>query len=230
MAGEVKMSATCLRLEKVTKRFSLRKGSLDVLNGISYSFYAGHTYAIAGASGAGKSTFLHILAGLSEPTSGSLYSNERNISLFNPEERAFYLNHSVGLLFQMPYLIKELTVLENVMTKGLIAGEDTHACKTQALELLEKVGLADKSEEHPSMLSGGQQQRVALARALFGKPVFLLADEPTGNLDAKTGQVIVDLLLACKDAWGMGVIVSTHDPAVAERMEVELHMHDGLLK
>jgi lipoprotein-releasing system ATP-binding protein len=129
----------------------------------------------------------------------------------------------------MPYLIKELTVLENVMSKGLIAGVDADACKQEALALLEQVGLSDKVHEHPPILSGGQQQRVALARALFGKPAFLLADEPTGNLDAKNGQAIIDLLLACKDAWGMGIIVSTHDPAVAQRMEVQLEMRDGLL-
>ena len=218
-----------VRAEKITKRFSLRRGSLDVLNGISYTFSSGHTYAVIGASGTGKSTFLHILAGLTEPTSGTVSINDQNITLFSQEAHEYYLNHTVGLLFQMPYLIKELTVLENVMSKGLIAGINRAVCEQEAFALLEKVGLADKAHEHPSILSGGQQQRVALARALFGRPAFLFADEPTGNLDAKNGQAMVDLLLACKDEWGMGIIVSTHDPAVAERMEVRLEMRDGLL-
>lgn len=219
----------CLRADTLTKRFALRRGSLDVLRGISYTFNSGHTYAITGASGAGKSTLLHILAGLTEPTEGTLYLNEQNMALFSQPQRDHFLNHTVGLLFQMPYLIKELTVLENVMSKGLIAGLDAQACKQEALALLEQVGLSDKVHEHPPVLSGGQQQRVALARALFGKPAFLLADEPTGNLDSKSGQAVIDLILACKDAWGMGIIVSTHDPAVAERMEVQLEMRDGLL-
>ena len=219
----------CLRADNITKKFSLRRGYLDVLSGISYTFKSGHSYAITGASGTGKSTFLHLLAGLAEPSTGALYLDEQNIALFSQNEREHFLNHTIGLLFQMPYLIKELTVLENVMSKGLIAGADEHVCKREAVELLEQVGLIDKLHEYPPVLSGGQQQRAALARALFGKPAFLLADEPTGNLDSKNGQVIIDLLLACKDAWGMGIIVSTHDRAVAERMEIQLEMHDGLL-
>ena len=219
----------CLRAENITKQFVLHRGTLDVLRGISYTFKSGHTYAITGASGAGKSTFLHLLASLIQPTHGVLYVNEQNVALFSQNDREQFLNMTVGLLFQSPYLIKELTVLENVMTKGLIAGIDTCACEKEALELLENVGLSDKAHEYPSMLSGGQQQRAALARALFGKPAFLLADEPTGNLDSKNGQAIIDLLLACKNAWGMGIIVSTHDPAVAERMEIKLEMRDGLL-
>ena len=219
----------CLRVDNITKRFSLHRGSLDVLRGISYIFKSGHAYAVTGASGTGKSTFLHVLAGLTEPTNGALYVDEQNVVLFSQREREHFLNRTVGLLFQMPYLIKELTVLENVMSKGLIAGADEHACKEEALALLEQVGLTDKAHEHPPTLSGGQQQRVALARALFGKPAFLLADEPTGNLDSKNGQIIIDLLLACKEAWGMGIIVSTHDAAVAQRMETRLEMQDGLL-
>lgn len=219
----------CLRADNIAKRFVLRRGSLDVLRGISYTFKSGHTYAVSGASGTGKSTLLHVLAGLTEPSEGTLYVNEQNAALFAQSERNRFLNRTIGLLFQMPYLIKELTVCENVMSKGLIAGIDEHECKQEALALLEQVGLSEKADEHPPVLSGGQQQRVALARALFGKPSFLLADEPTGNLDFKNGQLIVDLLLACKEAWGMGIIVSTHDPAVAQRMQVQLEMQDGLL-
>lgn len=224
------MHSIHLRADNITKRFSLRRGSLDVLNGISYTFQSGHTYAVTGASGTGKSTFLHVLAGLTPPTEGSLYVNEQNVALFSQPERERFLNHTVGLLFQMPYLIKELTVLENVMSKGLIAGTDAAACKEEALALLDKVGLTDKAHEHPPVLSGGQQQRVALARALFGKPAFLLADEPTGNLDSKNGQIMIDLLLACQQSWGMGILVSTHDHQVARRMEIQLEMSDGLLK
>jgi ABC-type lipoprotein export system ATPase subunit len=220
----------CLRVERITKKFLLRRGTLDVLREISYVFQSGRTYAITGASGAGKSTFLHILAGLTKPTTGTLYINEQNMLLFSSSEHERYVNKTIGLLFQMPYLIKELTVLENIMTKGLIVGVEEKLCADEALALLEKVGLSDKAYEYPSTLSGGQQQRVALARALFGKPAFLFADEPTGNLDTHTGKVIIDLLLACRQSWGMGIIVSTHDQAVAQRMDVRLEMQDGAFK
>jgi ABC-type lipoprotein export system ATPase subunit len=218
-----------LRTNDISKKFFRQAGSTDVLNGISYTFQAKHTYAITGASGTGKTTLLHILAGLIPPTAGTVYVNERNIQLYTTLERAYVLNNTIGLLFQAPHLIKELTVLENVMTKGLIAGRTPAECKAEALALLKSMGLSDNAYDIPMILSGGQQQRVALARALFGKPSFLLADEPTGNLDAQTGRVIVDLLLACKSEWDMGIIVSTHDPMVADRMDVKLELRDGLL-
>lgn len=221
------MHAVSIRVDSVKKRFFLRTGVLDVLKGVTYTFHSGRSYAVTGASGTGKSTLLHMLAGLSDPSEGAVFFDEHNILLFSEPERDYFLNHTLGLLFQMPYLIKELTVLENVMVKGLIS--DADGCKEEAYMLLEQVGLADKAHELPSMLSGGQQQRVALARALFGKPSFLLADEPTGNLDAKSGQLIIDLLLSCKNLWGMGIIVNTHDPAVAQRMETVLDLKEGLL-
>ncbi|MEX0849392.1 MAG: ABC transporter ATP-binding protein [Candidatus Dependentiae bacterium] len=224
------MNNMLLRADDIKKIFRTHQGTLDVLCGVNYTFRSGHSYAITGASGTGKSTLLHILAGLTEPTQGTIFINEQNIALFDVFAREQFLNSTIGLLFQMPYLIKELTVLENVMTKGLIAGQEVEQCKKEALLLLEKMGLPDKAYEKPPVLSGGQQQRVALARALFAKPSFLLADEPTGNLDTKTGRVIMDLLLESQKAWGMGIIISTHDQSVAQRVEQQLKLESGELK
>ncbi len=224
------MGHIMLRIQGIKKTFSSMHGDFQVLRGVDYSFESGATYAISGASGTGKSTLLHILAGLVRPSEGTVFINEQNIALFDEAQREKFLNKRIGLLFQMPYLIKELTVLENVMTKGLIAGQQIDACKQEALSLLNQMGLIDKIEEKPPVLSGGQQQRVALARALFGKPSFLLADEPTGNLDPKTGKTIVDLLVKSQKEWGMGIIVSTHDAYVAQRMEHQFELVGGTLK
>ncbi len=223
------MEQAKLRCERLTKAFSTSSGDLTVLRDVTATFEQGKTYAITGASGTGKSTLLHLLAGLESPTAGAIYYNKHNIALFADKQRDKLLHSSLGLMFQMPYLIKELTVLENVMLKGLIEGADVKQCKKQALALLKTVGLEDKASEKPATLSGGQQQRVALMRALFGKPAFLLADEPTGNLDPKTGQVIIDLLLQCQREWGMGIIVSTHDQSVAQHMQQQFELRDGQL-
>lgn len=219
-----------LRAQRIEKLFLSKDGDIAVLKGIDYTFEQDHSYAISGASGTGKSTLLHILAGLTAPTKGSVMVNEQNMSLFDDKQREQFLNKTVGLLFQMPYLVKELTVLENVMSKAYIAGTLDQDAKNRAIALLEQVGLKEKIHALPPVLSGGQQQRVALARALFNKPAFLLADEPTGNLDPKTGAMIVDLLLQYQKEWGMGIIISTHDDYVAERMQTRLLLTDGNLK
>ena len=125
--------------------------------------------------------------------------------------------------------MKELTVLENVMMPGLIAGAPYEPCRAQAAEILSVVGLSEKASSHPLTLSGGQQQRVAIARALFNKPAFLFADEPTGNLDEKTGHDVVSFLLECQQQWNMGLVVSTHDIQVANRMQTTFVLHNGAL-
>ncbi len=219
-----------LRLDTVSKSFDTQAGALEVLKEVSHSFKQGKSYAITGASGTGKSTLLHILAGLTEPNKGAVYVDECNVSLFGQEERERFLNNTIGLLFQVPYLIKELTVLENVMMKGLIVGKNSEECTQEAVALLEIMGLQDKAYERPPVLSGGQQQRAALARALFGKPAFLLADEPTGDLDPHTGKIIIDLLLKCQKTWGMGIIMSTHDAYVADAMQEIYELKGGVLE
>jgi ABC-type lipoprotein export system ATPase subunit len=218
-----------ITIENLSKIFQYGKSSTMVLDAISQKFSAGTTYAIIGASGVGKSTLMHLLVGLDKPTSGKVLYNGRNINRLTSNETDQFRNQEVGLLFQDSYLIKELTALENVIMKGIIAHRDRKECRDEGIELLKAVGLSEKISSLPPMLSGGQQQRVALARALFGNPSFIFADEPTGNLDITTGKKMVELMLNTVKKLGAGLIVSTHDPYVYERMEVVFELKEGKL-
>ena len=188
------------------------------------------SYAITGISGSGKSTFIHILAGLDTPTTGTVLFNDAILHTFSPTQREHFLNKSIGLVFQSPHLIKELSVIENIIIPGLIQGRSHNDCENKAIKLLKKIELLDKKNSKIGELSGGQQQRVAIARALFNDPAFLIADEPTGNLDLATGKNIIDLLLSCQEEWGMGIIVSSHDEYVAEKMNETYELHEGILQ
>jgi ABC-type antimicrobial peptide transport system, ATPase component len=223
------MKKALLEAENLHKTFINGSTKLDILRGITVSFAQGDCYAITGVSGSGKSTFIHLLAGLDNPTSGTVSFNQQNLATANQRFKEHFLQQSIGLVFQLPYLIAELSVLENVMIRGLLAGNSLAECKVRAMELLEAVGIADKALCRALSLSGGQQQRVALARAIFSKPAFLIADEPTGSLDEHTGRGIVELLLTCQREWGMGIIVSSHDEYVARYMGTVYQLKDGLL-
>jgi ABC-type lipoprotein export system ATPase subunit len=216
---------TTIQTDKLTKHF----GGQEVLRDISITFEQGKTYAISGVSGTGKSTLMHLLSGFDKPSAGAVFFNTKNIAHFSAAERAHFLNQSIGHVFQQPYLIRELSVLENIMTPGLIMGSSLLTARPRAQELLEAVGLAECADRRPSSLSGGQQQRVALARALFNQPAFLLADELTGNLDKETGRNIMSFLLKLQQQFHMGVIISTHDTYVAESMQHTFRLEQGEL-
>lgn len=218
-----------LRLKEVTKIYKQGQASTEVLKEISYTFDSGLSYAITGVSGTGKSTLMHILAGIDVPTSGEVFYDDQLLQKMISKEKDLFLNKKVGLVFQDPHLIKELTVVENVMLKGLVVQQPYELAKKEAMALLALVEMSDKAEHHPLSLSGGQQQRIAILRALFNKPEFLLADEPTGNLDLESAKVIIDLLEKGKE-WGMGLIVSSHDPYVAQRMDKKLVLKHGKLE
>jgi len=218
-----------LQAINITKSFLQGSTSIPVLKGVNVTFEQGNSYAITGSSGSGKSTLLHLLASLDTPDQGSILFNELNTQHFTPHQHEHFLNKSIGLLFQAPYLIQELTVLENVMLKGLISGQNKNHAEHHALQLLTIVGLKDKIHEFPAALSGGQQQRVALVRAIFNKPAFLLADEPTAHLDMATGKTIIDLLLEYQTEWSMGLIICSHDHYVSQAMQTILHLNDGKL-
>lgn len=224
------MTLSFLRCKQITKHFNTSICSSLVLNTITITFTQNESYAIQGVSGTGKSTFMHLLAGLDQPSTGSIFFNAHDLSRMSALEHERFLQKNVGLLFQQPYLIKELTVLENVMVPGLIRGLPFIECRSRAQNLLEKVNLYDKREEYPGALSGGQQQRIALARALINKPDFLIADEPTGNLDEQTGRQMVALMVNLQKEWGMGIIVSTHDNYVAHAMSNQYTLEEGILK
>lgn len=216
-------------VDKVTKYFQQGDTCIKVLDTIDITFMQNGSYVITGLSGSGKSTFVHLLAGLDTPSTGSIRFNDKIVHLLSQEERTEFLNRSIGLVFQQPYLIKELSVIENVMLPGLIAGKDHLDVKNRARELLNGVGIEHKMASKPGELSGGQQQRVAIARALMNKPAFLIADEPTGNLDSITGKDIIDLLLLCADKEKMGLIISSHDAYVARAMGEIYELKEGKL-
>lgn len=221
------MQDTKITIKNLKKSFTVQNNITQVLNDISFTFHKNKSYAITGVSGTGKSTLLHILSCLEPPTEGGVFLSDKNIFNFSEEEKNRFLNKTIGLVFQEPHLIYELTVLENVMIKGLICNDNYEACKKKAMNLLEKTGLTEKMFSNPATLSGGQKQRVAVARALYSSPDFLLADEPTGNLDQETGKSVVDFLIDCKNEWGMGIIITTHNHDVASVMEEVLKLENG---
>jgi lipoprotein-releasing system ATP-binding protein len=216
-----------LVLSAVHKTYEQGGKELLVLKGVSATFTQGESYAITGVSGSGKSTFLHVLGGLDNPTAGSVLFNGKDLMHLRSKQKDGFLNRSIGFVFQFHYLIKELSSLENIMMMGLIAGETRSYCEHRAKHLLEMVGLADKAYALPTQLSGGEQQRVAIARALFNKPSFLLADEPTGNLDAGNAKQVIDLLFSAQQEWGLGIVICSHDAAVYGRMSTIYRLNNG---
>ncbi|CAN5215236.1 lipoprotein-releasing ABC transporter ATP-binding protein LolD [soil metagenome] len=223
------MNVHSLALENIYKNYFQADAPVKVLQGVNALFEQGKSYAITGASGSGKSTLIHLLAGLDNPSSGTVYFDQTPINSFTASQKTIFLNKMIGLVFQYPYLIKELSVTENVAIKGLIAGNSMAECSQQAKDLLAQVGLGQKIDAYPGQLSGGQQQRVALARALMNDPAFLLADELTGNLDKATGNGVIDLMMKLQQEKGMGIIVSSHDEYVSSRMDIRYELKDGLL-
>lgn len=177
------------------------------------------SYAITGVSGSGKSTLLHMLSGIVQPTSGTIFFNDQDLQFNFEFKRNFFLQKSIGLVFQSDCLLEDLTVLENVMIKGLIQNQMYAAAKDEASYYLEYVGLINYANCRPNILSGGQKQRISVARALYGKPSFLLVDEPTSQLDYKNKYLLIDLLLNCQANWNMGLIMTCHDNDIANRME-----------
>jgi lipoprotein-releasing system ATP-binding protein len=223
------MHRCTLKAEKICKTFVQGSQKITVLNNVSCNFIAGNTYAITGISGSGKSTFMHIIAGLDYPTEGKIFFNDLCLQSVTPSTLTQFLNKSIGLVFQSPHLIRELSVVENIILPGLIAGKNRNTCLEKASVLLDKINLMEKINSKPGELSGGQQQRVAIARALFNDPKFLIADEPTGNLDIATGKTIIDLLHSCHQEWGMGIVISSHDSYVTSSMNEVFTLHEGAL-
>ncbi|QEY25887.1 lipoprotein-releasing ABC transporter ATP-binding protein LolD [Neisseria zalophi] len=210
---------------------SYQDGALNVqvLNGLNLEVAAGQSVSIIGASGSGKSTLLHILGGLDMPTSGSVNLMGHNLGEMNQKQLGELRNRYLGFVYQFHHLLPEFSALENVMMPLLIGKKPKAEAEERATAMLDKVGLKARMLHRPSELSGGERQRAAIARALVTQPKCLLADEPTGNLDRKNAQNVLDMMLDLKNELGTSLIVVTHDDELAYRFDRVLTMHDGCL-
>lgn len=216
---------TILSLQNVRKSYKSGGKLLTVLDNISFSVQAGASMAIVGPSGSGKTTLLGLCAGLDQPSSGSIALQQNHLEKLNEDQLAAVRNRYVGFIFQNFQLMPTLTAIENVMVPLELRGEK----KVQAIatDYLEKVGLADRSHHYPAQLSGGEQQRVAIARAFSTQPAILFADEPTGNLDSETSEIIVDLIFGMNREAGTTLVMVTHNNELAEKTQRILHLKGG---
>jgi putative ABC transport system ATP-binding protein len=216
-----------LKADSLTKEVSSPEGPLTIVRRVTLSIAAGESVAIVGESGAGKSTLLALLAGLDTPTSGTAWLAGAELTSLDEDGRARLRAQRVGFVFQSFHLVPSLTAIENVMLPLELAG--LRDAGSTALETLARVGLAPRARHYPRQLSGGEQQRVALARAFVTRPAVLFADEPTGNLDAATGERIGELLFELNAAYGTTLVLVTHEPNLAQRCQRLLRMSAGAL-
>lgn len=206
-----------LELSNISKQYPTPRGPLPVLSGIDLKLERGEAVAIMGPSGAGKSTLLYIAGALEPPTSGTVTFDGRNPYELSEKELATFRNQSIGFVFQEHCLLPQCSVLENVLVPTLVTG-GRHEYAKRARELLDRVGLGDRLDHRPAELSGGEKQRAAIARALILRPVLLLCDEPTGDLDQTSAEVVADLLVELHRGQETILVVVTHSPALAARM------------
>jgi ABC-type lipoprotein export system ATPase subunit len=221
------MSNSLLSIKAIAKSYAMGKRTLEVLRGVNLEIARGEFLALRGASGAGKSTLLHLIGGLDTPSSGEILFNGQDIARFSERELTHLRNRRVGFIFQAYYLLPELTALENVCLPARMARAPVNTVEKRGRELLEMVGLKDRIEHKPYELSGGEQQRVALARALIAEPELLLADEPTGNLDSRTGMEIIELLKGLCVKRQTTLVIATHDAKVATCAQRVIELVDG---
>ncbi|HEV3300468.1 MAG TPA: ABC transporter ATP-binding protein [Planctomycetaceae bacterium] len=220
-----------IRLHDITKTYSLGEVAVPVLKGVSLEIGRGEMVALMGASGSGKSTLMNILGCLDRPTSGQYWLDGREISQLSGDERALIRNRKIGFVFQSFNLLARTSALDNVImplgyTNALLSKREA---RLRGRAMLERVGLAERIDHHPSQLSGGQQQRVAIARALINRPQIVFADEPTGNLDSKTSKEILQMFQDLSEEDGITVVLVTHDVGVAQYARRVIRISDGLI-
>ena len=221
------MTETALTVKDVHRRYKLAGHELHVLRGVSLEVMRGERVFLCGASGSGKTTLLYILGGLEKPSAGDVFIGDQPMYAASSRQRAAVRNTQLGFVFQNYHLLPELTALENVVLPSMIGGK---IAQDRAKELLGRVGLGERLQHLPTELSGGEQQRVALARSLINDPGIILADEPTGNLDAATGRQIIDLLFGIVDETKKTLVVVTHDANLAKLGNRTLMLKQGVIE
>lgn len=214
----------------IHREFKTAEGVLSVLNGVDLELKRGEVASITGASGVGKSTLLHILGGLDSPTSGEVTLSGELLSGQSQKALSQFRNEKVGFVFQFHYLLEDFSALENVMIPQLVAGKSHTEARKQGEQILENVGLSNRTSHRPNQLSGGEQQRVAVARALANDPEIVLADEPSGNLDTTTGRKLHELLFQLSRECSTTFLIATHNIELAERCEQRFDMVDGKIQ
>ena len=214
-----------LSARDIHKIYKTSSGDVPALNGISCDFEEGKFYAIIGRSGSGKSTLLHILGGLDRPTRGQVLIDRKDICSMNDEQMAIFRRRHMGFVFQQFNLLEEYNVRNNILMPLKLDGRRPDP--RFYAEVIDTLGLKEKVNKFPSELSGGEQQRVAIARSILAKPRLIIADEPTGNLDKKTGEEVLELLTTCAAKFGQTLIIVTHDPEIARKADVVICIEDG---
>src|SRR5436190_1137211 len=228
IAGRQGDHKVVMDVRNITKSLPLGREKIEILRGISFEIMSGEFISIVGPSGSGKSTLLGIIAGLDNPTSGQVLIDGVDITRMSEGQLAAVRNNKIGMVFQAFNLIPTLTAQENVEVP-LYVGKHKGSPSSRAKELLDLVGLSHRLAHRPNQLSGGEQQRVAIARALATDPAFVLADEPTGNLDAKNGENVLNLIAYLRQQTGKTFIIATHDPVVASHADRAIRLADGLI-
>lgn len=227
---EVYSSEATLAVEKLTKVYDSSMGRVISLSNVSFSVNRGEFVAVVGPSGSGKSTLLNMIGALDRPTSGKVFMNGIDIFSLNDSQIAEVRNSTLGFIFQSYNLINRTSVLKNVEFPGITGGMSDADRRRRALKLLSFLGIKDKAKFKPTNLSGGQQQRVAIARALMNDPKVILADEPTGNLDTKTGNDVFNLMTLLSRKFKRTIIMVTHNPELAEATDRAIHIRDGKIE
>lgn len=221
------MSAKLIEGKDIFKTYYVDSVETTVLKGVDVAIAPKGLVAIVGPSGAGKSTLVHVLSSLDPPTAGRVFFEGEDLYARNDKALARFRNETIGFVFQFHHLMPEFTALENAMMPLLIRGEGRSAARKKVLELLGSLGLKERADHRPTELSGGEQQRVAVARALITSPRILFADEPTGNLDVKNGEKLIELFLKLHREREMALVLVTHNPAIAAQFPVKIRMENG---
>ena len=215
-----------IQIENLTKKF----GDLQVLKGVSLTIEKGEVISIVGSSGAGKTTLLQLIGTLDKPTSGTIRFNGEDLGRLSSKRLAAFRNKHIGFVFQFHQLLPEFTALENIIIPALIAGRKRSEAETEAMQLLQVMGLEERAHHKPAEMSGGENQRVAVARALINHPDVVLADEPSGSLDSKNKEELHKLFFDLRDRYGQTFVIVTHDETLASYTDRTLHMVDGVIQ